>query len=104
MNWNIKKIIFFVCCVFVIANAYELSASTLTQTVTLKEGFNFVSFTVVPSVTPQQLIQQYQTIEDIYLYSSSAGSFLSVGSGELVTLNPGKGYIIKAKYSDIINI
>ena len=45
----------------------SLNAQTFTQTVILKEGFNFISFTVIPSITAHQLIQQYQTIEDIYL-------------------------------------
>ena len=34
-----------------------LNAQTSSQTVILKEGFNFISFTVVPSITAQQLIQ-----------------------------------------------
>ncbi|NMD00021.1 MAG: hypothetical protein GYA62_09905 [Bacteroidales bacterium] len=50
----------------------SLNAQTSSQTVILKEGFNFISFTVVPSITAQQLIQQYQNIEDIYFYNPFA--------------------------------
>jgi len=81
-----------------------LNAQTSSQTVILKEGFNFISFTVVPSITAQQLIQQYQNIEDIYFYNPFAGSFLSYNDGNLSALGSGKGYIIKAKSQTEISI
>ncbi|OGM06754.1 MAG: hypothetical protein A2008_10345 [Candidatus Wallbacteria bacterium GWC2_49_35] len=65
------------------------------QTITLKSGFNFASFTTAISITPQQLLTLNSNIEDVYLYSAAAGSFLSVKDGTLTSLAAGKGYIVK---------
>lgn len=72
------------------------SAQELTQSVTLKPGFNFVSLTVSVTLTPQQFKQLSAAIEDIYLFSAAAGSFLSMSEGTLTTIAAGKGYIIKS--------
>jgi len=74
------------------------------QNIGLKEGFNFVSFKVSPLLTPLQLKEQFSIIEDVYLYSTLAGSFLSANDGTLTSLSAGKGYIIKSKTAIDINI
>jgi len=66
------------------------------QALSLKQGFNFISFTVKPSQSASDMKTQNSFIEDIFSYSASAGSFLSVTEGTLTTLNAGRGYIIKA--------
>ena len=66
------------------------------QNIALKAGYNFVSFTVVPAVTPQQLKTQYPSIEDIFFYHAYSGGFISLNEGTLVTLSAGKGYAIKS--------
>ncbi len=82
-----------------------LAQTTLAdQIVTLKTGFNFVSFTVTPPAKPSELISKNSNIEDVYLYSASAGSFLSVSEGTLTSLAIGKGYIVKSKADTSITI
>ncbi len=66
------------------------------QTITLKPGFNFVSFISSISLTPAQLKTQNPAVEDVYLFSAAAGSFLSANDGTLSTLAAGKGYIVKS--------
>lgn len=66
------------------------------QNIALKAGYNFVSFTVIPAVTPQQLKTQYPSIEDIFFYHAYSGGFISLNEGTLVTLSAGKGYAIKS--------
>ncbi|NMD00014.1 MAG: hypothetical protein GYA62_09870, partial [Bacteroidales bacterium] len=92
---NLRLIVYVI--IILLFLTIRVYAQNNSQILSLKEGFNFISFTVVPSMTSQQLIQQYQAIEDIYFYNSSAGSFLSYIAGNLNTLGNGKGYIIKAK-------
>jgi len=87
-----KTIYSIILILFLAFNAYGQDSS---QLINLKQGFNFVSFTVQPGITPQQLKNQYPAIEDVYLYSAAAGSFLSALDGSLTSLNAGKGYIIK---------
>lgn len=72
------------------------TAASADQTAALKSGFNFISFTVTPSVSPSALKQQYAGIEDIYYFNAAAGSFISASEGTLTTLAAGKGYIFKA--------
>lgn len=72
-------------------------AAAASQQIALKSGFNFISFTVAPSASPAQLMQTYPDIEDIYLFSAAAGSFLSVQEGSLSSIAAGKGYIVKSK-------
>ncbi|HOT76562.1 MAG TPA: chitobiase/beta-hexosaminidase C-terminal domain-containing protein, partial [Candidatus Wallbacteria bacterium] len=72
------------------------SAQTVSQTINLKPGFNFVSFTNAIALTPSQFKQlNAAAIEDVYLYSAAAGSFLSLSEGTLTSLAAGKGYIVK---------
>ncbi len=94
------------CSVFTLSSVKvsAQTASSADQIVTLKTGFNFVSFTVTPPATPAELILKNSNIEDIYLYSAAAGSFLSVSEGSLSTLAIGKGYIIKSKADTSITI
>ncbi|EKD68387.1 MAG: hypothetical protein ACD_47C00655G0001, partial [uncultured bacterium] len=44
-------------------------AQTAGQTLILKPGFNFVSFTAVVALTPQELKTLAPAVEDIYLYN-----------------------------------
>ena len=99
---NLRLIVYVI--IILLFLTIRVYAQNNSQILSLKEGFNFISFTVVPSMTSQQLIQQYQAIEDIYFYNSSAGSFLSYIAGNLNTLGNGKGYIIKAKSQTEITV
>ena len=82
-----------------------LYAQTDVQTLSLKSGFNFVSFTVSPALTPGELQQANSTlIEDIYLYSAAAGSFLSLSEGTLSSVAAGKGYIVKSKAAGTVTV
>jgi hypothetical protein len=74
------------------------------QTINLKQGFNFISFTINPNVNASSLKYQDPAISDIYLYSSASGSFLSVADGTLTNLSAGKGYIIKSNSDKTITI
>ncbi len=65
------------------------------QSIILKPGFNFISFIEDITMTPAQFKALSPFIEDIYLYSPDAGSFLSFGEGSLSRLSAGKGYIIE---------
>lgn len=88
------------CGILIMALFLALSAapaSAASQQIALKSGFNFISFTVAPSAAPAQLMQTYPDIEDIYLFSAAAGSFLSVQEGSLSSIAAGKGYIVKSK-------
>jgi len=71
------------------------AAQSLSQTIVLKEGFNFVSFTVKPADTAQQLMAKYPAVTEIYGYSAVAGSFLTAGDGSLGVFGSGKGYIFR---------
>lgn len=86
------------------AKIFAQDSSSIDQIISLKSGFNFVSFTVTPPATPSELISKNSNIEDIYLYSAAAGSFLSVSEGSLTSLAIGKGYIIKSKADTSITI
>ncbi len=88
---------------FIATNSF--SQVTLSeQTLSLKSGFNFISFTVTPPPTPQALKDKSAAIENIYSYSAAAGSFLSMSEGNLASLSTGKGYIIKAQNDASITI
>ncbi len=71
-------------------------AQTNTQTIALRDGFNFVSLTLKPVSTAADIRTQTPAVSEIYGYSASSGSFLSVGEGTLAALNYAKGYIIKS--------
>ena len=72
-------------------------AQSVSQTISLKAGYNFAALTVKPSLTPPMIKSQNSAIEDIYAFSAAAGSFLSVSEGTLNIFNPSAGYIIKSK-------
>lgn len=80
------------------------NANAEQQAITLKQGFNFISFTLNPDVNAAGLKQQNSVIADIYLYSAAAGSFLSTFDGSLVSLSAGKGYIIQANAAAAITV
>lgn len=79
-------------------------ANAQSQAISLKEGFNFVSFTIKPTLSPIDLKQQNSAISEIYTYSASSGSFLSISDGTLLTLNVGKGYIVKTSAAVNLNV
>ena len=89
-----RPIFAFIFVLFLFCPAF---AQTADQTISLKKGFNFISFTVNPSLTPVELKQNNSAIiEDIYLYSATAGSFFNLSEGTLTTIASGKGYILKS--------
>ena len=71
-------------------------AQAPSSVLSLKTGFNFVSFGSKPLLTPAQLKEQNPAITEVYNYNATSGSFLSAGEGTLASLNVGKGYIISA--------
>lgn len=100
-------LVIFFCLIAASFFCYAVSGaqtSSVEQVITLKSGFNFVSFTVTPPAKPSDLISKNSNIEDIYLYSPAAGSFLSVSEGTLTSLALGKGYIIKSKADTSVTI
>ena len=93
-----KRGIFLLAAIVSVILLFGLNASAeaQTQTITLKPGFNFVSFTGIFTLTPAQFKQlNAAAIEDIYLFNSTSGSFLSLSEGTLTSLAAGRGYIIK---------
>lgn len=87
--------------IIVIALIVMMFAATVfaqdSQNLALMPGFNFVSFTADTSIEPQQFADLNSAIEDIYLYSPAASTFLSYKAGELkAPLASGKGYIVKS--------
>jgi formylglycine-generating enzyme required for sulfatase activity len=87
-----KKLFILFLILFLWAGNASAQAS---QNITLKSGFNFISFSVSLTSTPAELKALNASIEDIYLFSAAAGSFLSVNEGTLTSLGAGKGYIVK---------
>lgn len=106
----IKKNLFslLIILLFLFLHFFTLNAiaqtSTGTQTIALEQGFNFICFTVNPPATTTELKAIDFNIEDIYLYSAAAGSFLSSSDNTLNNLSTGKGYIIKSKNKTSITI
>ena len=74
---------------------FSFSYAWAAQQIILKPGFNFISFTQKVTLSPADFKVLNTAIEDIYLYSATAGSFLSASDGTLDSLGAGKGYIIK---------
>lgn len=101
-------------------SAFQAVAQVPSQTLALKQGFNFVSFTIRPVISTGGLMaapnfryyspandlisQNSSIIEEIYMYSASSGSFLTAGEGLISTLAPGRGYIIKTKAAGTVNL
>jgi len=90
--------------ILIILSFFNIVLAQTPYNLTLKPGFNFISFTNSLSITPSELKSQNTSIEDIYLFSPSAGSFLSHSEGTLSTLSAGKGYIIKSNATANITI
>jgi len=93
----LNKVILFIIAFSFFALIISARAAVLQQTIVLKPGFNFISFTISVGFTPQKLLIDNPAIENIYLYSSASGSFLSAKEGTLNSLGLGKGYILKLK-------
>ncbi|HBC74286.1 MAG TPA: hypothetical protein DC017_05385, partial [Candidatus Wallbacteria bacterium] len=96
-----KKMIFWAVLVF---SLMVFSTAGADQSLVLKNGFNFVSFTAQVSLTAQQFKALNAAIEDLYLYSPAAGSFLSVQEGTLASVSAGKGYIVKISSAQDISL
>jgi len=94
---NVLKLL--LALLFTLTLFIEGFAQTQNQTLNLREGFNFVAFNVKPSITPAQMRDQNISIDEIYAYNASAGSFISASEGALTLLNSDKGYIVKTKAS-----
>jgi len=97
-----KKIIFILLTAITLF--YCDFAEANTQSMSIKQGFNFISFTCKPDLSPQQIINQNTAIAEIYSYSAASGSFLSAGEGTLTSLNIGRGYIVKSSNDIVLNI
>ncbi|HOT76375.1 MAG TPA: LamG domain-containing protein [Candidatus Wallbacteria bacterium] len=97
------KRIIFMAFVFISFSSGAAFASA-SQEINLKAGFNFIAFTLKPSLYPSQFIQQYSSVEDIYSFNAASGSFMSVSEGTIAALNAGRGYIIKSKTADAIKV
>ena len=96
-----KKVIFWVVLVF---SLLFFSTAGADQSMVLKNGFNFVGFTAQLSLTAAQFKALNSAIEDVYLYSPAAGSFLSVQDGTLASLSAGKGYIVKISSAQDVSL
>ncbi len=98
----LKKIVFAAIIVaFLIGTAFAQSSP---QALSLKQGFNFIAFTLKPSLAPAQFKSQFSSVDEIYSFSAASGSFLSVSDGTLTTFNAGRGYIIKANAAASITV
>ncbi|HOD42587.1 MAG TPA: hypothetical protein PKL57_18705, partial [Candidatus Wallbacteria bacterium] len=95
---------FLIAAVIVLMMFATTAFAQTSQTINLKTGFNFVSLTTAVSLTPVQFKTNYTQVDDIYLYSAAAGSFLSANEGSLTSLSAGKGYIIKSKADAVITL
>lgn len=99
-----RKLFIALVIIFIFTARQAAAAEETPQTLDLKQGFNFVAFTVNPMFSPAQMKAQFASIDDIYSYSTAAGSFLSVSEGSLTSFAAGKGYIIKTKENSAITI
>jgi hypothetical protein len=98
-------ILSFISVVFIIITLFSFyMPAHAAQSIVLRPGFNFISFTEYISMTPAQFKALNSSIEDIYLFSSAAGSFLSAGEGSLTSLAAGKGYIVKSSSANSVTI
>ncbi|HBC73374.1 MAG TPA: hypothetical protein DC017_00675, partial [Candidatus Wallbacteria bacterium] len=97
-----KKILIAIAIIIMLFSTAAFAQTS--QSLTLKSGFNFVSFTTSLSLTPTQFKALNSSIEDVYLFSAAAGSFLSVKDGTLTSLAAGKGYIVKNSSGSEISV
>jgi len=84
--------------------AFAQVTAGLPQTMDLKAGFNFVSFSVKPLIQAADFKNQNPIIQELYSFSAASGSFLSVSEGTLINLTAGRGYIVKASAAGIISV
>ncbi len=99
-----KKLLFTLLVIALFTGTAFAQAASGSQTMDLKSGFNFVSFSVKPSMQAADFKNQNPAIQEIYSYSAASGAFLSVSEGTLATLAAGKGYIVKAAVPTVLNI
>ncbi|HNY13723.1 MAG TPA: hypothetical protein PKK26_19225, partial [Candidatus Wallbacteria bacterium] len=100
-----RKKLFSVLLISILFVSSVAFAGGHSQTIDLKTGFNFISLVLNPDATSAiEIKKQFSNVDDIYSYSSSAGSFASVNEGTLIGLNAGLGYIIKASSPKPISI
>lgn len=99
-----RKLLTGIALYIILLSAFAGEAFAEQQTISLKQGFNFISFTISPDATPSALKQQNAAIGEIYTYSAAAGSFLSTMDGSLTALSAGKGYIIYAASAASITV
>lgn len=92
---NKTPLFLLIAIIFFLISASSIAFAQSTQNLILKPGFNFVSFSVTPTVSAAAFKSANPAIENIFVYSAAAGSFLSVNEGTLTTLAAGKGYIVK---------
>ncbi len=97
-----KKIIIALALIIMLFSTAAFAQSS--QTITLKPGFNFISFSTAVTLTTTQFKALNASIEDAYLFSAAAGSFLSINEGTLTSLSAGKGYIVKNSSGSDITI
>ena len=93
-----------VVIIAILVTLFSAAFAAADQSITLKPGFNFISFTQSISLTPAQLKDLSPFIEDLYLFNASAGSFLSLNEGTLTALASAKGYIVKSNCVSEISI
>jgi len=92
---NKTPLFLLIAILFLLISTSSLAFAQSNQNLILKPGFNFVSFSVTPTVSAAAFKSANPSIENIFVYSAAAGSFLSVNEGTLTTLAAGKGYIVK---------
>jgi len=98
-----KKLLSILLVLFLVQGGAAFAQSG-PQTITLKPGFNFISFTNTPPALASELKAQYSFIDDIYYYSPAAGSFLTISEDTLTKLALGKGYIIRSQAGGAVTI
>lgn len=96
-----KKLVFALAAILMLSSTASAQSP---QSISLKTGFNFVSFTTAIGSGAAELKTANTFIEDIYQFSAAAGSFLSAGEGTLSTLSAGKGYIIKSSAAATLTV
>lgn len=74
------------------------------QSIALREGFNFAAVTVVCDRGTAALMAENPAVREIYLYSAAAGTFLTAASGDIATLIPGRGYIIRSSGGAVLEL
>ncbi len=99
-----RKLFIALVIIFIFTARQAASVEDVPQPLDLKQGFNFVAFTTNPMFSPAQMKAQFASIDDIYSYSTAAGSFLSVSEGSLTAFAAGKGYIIKTKENSTLTV